>query len=296
MARTIIEIKATMTTEFMANATLAVKYGFAVGDSFDDTFSKVSWESIQYYIVAVAVCFLEKMFDADKADIATQIAEKKPHRLKWYINKALAYQHGCELVEDEDYYDNTGLTDAQILEFKVVKYAAAVEKGGVVYLKVAGANKVQLTSGKPGETSDQEAGLIAYFKEVKDGGVKLTIINRPAEHFKASLIVYYNPMVLNSAGLTTTGTEPVRDAVNAFISSLPFNGEYRNEALIDVLQVIPGVEIPQLIIAQTSEDGNVFTTVDAYVVPDSGYYKIYNTDPVTGDLQIEYRAYETISD
>lgn len=285
MARSVNEIKAEMTAEFMASEAMAAKNGFAVGDAFEDTFSKSSLESTLYYIQAVAIYFIEKLFDTHTADVDNKIAELKPHRLKWYINKALAFMYGYELVEDEDYYDTTNISAADITTAKVVKYAATVEKGNVVYIKVAGAGPGQLTEA-------QEAGIVAYFKEVKDAGVKLEIINRPAEYFKARLTIYYNPMVLDSAGSSTTGGEPVREAIVAFITSLPFNGEYRNNALIDILQVIPGVVMAELVSAETSADGVTFTPVDAYVVPDSGYFKIYETT----DLHIDYRAYETVSD
>lgn len=285
MARSVNEIKAEMTAEFMASEAMAAKNGFTVGDAFEDTFSKSSLESTLYYIQAVAIYFIEKLFDTHTADVDNKIAELKPHRLKWYINKALAFMYGYELVEDEDYYYTTNISAADITTAKVVKYAATVEKGNVVYIKVAGAGPGQLTEA-------QEAGIVAYFKEVKDAGVKLEIINRPAEYFKARLTIYYNPMVLDSAGSSTTGGEPVREAIVAFITSLPFNGEYRNNALIDILQVIPGVVMAELVSAETSADGVTFTPVDAYVVPDSGYFKIYETT----DLHIYYRAYETVSD
>ncbi|MEI8087097.1 MAG: hypothetical protein WCG93_12885 [Paludibacter sp.] len=285
MARTIIEIKASMTDSFMANETMATKYGFVVGALFDETFSKVSWESIQFYIVSVAIFFLEKMFDTDKQDIENIISELKPHGKRWYINKTLAFMHGYTLVVDTDSYNTTLLTDAQITTAKVVKYAAVVEKGSVVYIKVAGANKSQLSI-------DQEAGLTAYLKEVKDAGVRVEIINRPAEHFKANLTVYFNPMVLNSDGSSVAGGYPIRTAIEAFISSLPFNGEYRNNTLIDILQAIDGVVMAELNSVETSADGVTFKPVDAYVVPDSGRFSIYNET----DLVITYIAYETVSD
>ena len=204
--------------------------------------------------------------------------------------------HGTELLEDSDQFNTTGLTDAQITERKIVKYAAVVEKANVVYIKVAATGLVPLTSGLPGETSDQLAGLNAYFKEVKDAGVKLQIINRPADYFKAKITIYYDPIVLDSRGFDITGDIPVKTAVKNFIASLPFNGEYRNNALIDSLQVLNGVVMAELESAQTSTDGLAFVDVDAYCTPDSGYMKIYNENEVTGDLQITYKVYETIGD
>jgi len=100
-------------------------------------------------------------------------------------------------------------------------------------------------------------------------------------------------MVLNSDGSSITGSFPVREAIIAFISSLPFNGEYRNNALIDALQVIDGVVMAELVSVSTSSDNGLsFVPVDAYVVPDSGRFTIHEDT----DLIINYIAYETVSD
>ena len=90
MARTITDIKATMTAEFMNSTVMATLYGFTVGDSFDSTFSKVSFESVLFYIVAFLTNTMEKLFDSHKADVDATIAEMKPHSKNWYKNKALA--------------------------------------------------------------------------------------------------------------------------------------------------------------------------------------------------------------
>ena len=294
MARTPKEIKTSLEIDFMNSAIFSGLYGYDQGDDFNATFSNISFESILLYILAFLANTIEKLQDSHVSDVATTIAELKPHSKNWYKNKALAYMHGYELREDSDQFNiPTGLTDAKIAESKIVKYAAVVEKANVVYIKVAATGLVPLTSGLPGETSDQLAGLNAYFKEVKDAGVKLQIINRNADHFKASLVVYYDPMVLNSTGIhAITGSESVRDAVVAFIASLPFNGEYRNNAFIDALQGLDGVVMAELVSAQTSTDGLAYIDVDGYCTPDSGYMKIY--EPT--DLQINYIAYETVSD
>lgn len=286
MARTVAEIKKTLTDEFMNSTVMATKYGFSVGDNFDNTFSKVSVEGIWLYVVAFAMSVFEKLFDAHKIEVAELIAAERPHTLIWYKNKALAYMHGYELIADTDYYNTTLLTDAQISEAKVVKNASAVEKANVVYVKVATAEPAKLTD-------DQEAGLVAYFKEVKDAGVKLQIINRDADHYRAVLDVYYDPMVLNSAGVNAvTGTETVREAVDAFIAALEFNGQFRHDALRNSLNALDGVVMSELKVSQISIDnGQSYDDIDAYTTPDAGYMKIY--EPT--DLTINYIVYETVS-
>jgi len=290
MARTIQEIKNEMTSAFMADETLASKYGFAPKSSFEETFSIVSIESIFFFIIATCMWTLETLFDSHKKEIADLIESKKPHRLKWYRNKALAFQYGRALDEDADTY-------AEVVESeKVVKYASAVEYQGRLYIKVAkgGAVKEPLSLGEQGA-------LIAYFSDIKDAGVVLEVVNKPADHFALDMDVYYDPMVFNAQGLRLdTGADTVRDTIKNYLQNgIPFNGEYRNVSLVDVLQQLYGVVIPELKIARTvsesdfqsAKGGSVaWKTIQAKHLPESGYYKIYNDS----DLVLKFIAYQSI--
>lgn len=283
MARSIAAIKKEITDLFIQNETVIGLYDLDTSKTFEDQFSKVSLESILFFVVATAIWALEVLFDRHKAEVVDLIAASKPHRLQWYVAKARAFQFGRALVADTDTYDNAGLTDEQIETERVVKYAAAVEQSGQIIVKVAADG----ATGREPLTVDQEAALTAYLKEVKDAGVQVTIINQPPNAFSASLDIYYDPMILNESLVSLAeGGNPVLDAIDEFIASLPFNGEYRNAALVDKLQLVPGVVIPELHVS--SIDG---AQVLAKATPASGYMKVYNE----GDLTINAIAYDTIS-
>lgn len=283
MARTISDIKKEITGYFIANETVIQLYGLETTKSFEDQFSKVSLESIIFYVVAVAIWTLEVLFDTHKIEITTLIDASKPHRLKWYIDKTLAFQFGRALVAESDVYDNTDITDEQITAEKVVKYAAAVEQAGHIVIKVAGEGN----DGREPLTEDQEAALTAYLKEIKDAGVRIDLINQDANAFRATIDIYYDPMILNaSLSSLADGGTPVKDSVIDFIANLPFNGEYRNAALVDRLQSIPGVVIPELHVSSIDD-----TQVLAKATPASGYMKVYNEN----DLVLNAIPYATIS-
>jgi hypothetical protein len=288
MARTIANIAADIRANFMSNATLATSYGFTAGDSFDATFSKVSLESIWTYIVAVSCWAVESLFDTHKSEVNALIDTLKPHSITWYTTIAKAYLFGYSLPDGETEYDTSALTDSEITSAQVVKYAKAMEKQSVVYIKVAtdsGGSPAQLTT-------DQVNGFREYIKEVKDAGVVVQVINEPAEYFGCNLTIYYNPMVLNASGQATDGTYPVLELIKSFIADLPFNGEYRNVSLVDKLQAIDGVVIPELHEARTkASEAAAWNTVNAKAVPYSGYYKVYDDS----HLEITYTPYESIS-
>ena len=63
MARSVQQIKKSMTDRFMAEPVIKEKYGLNEGESFDNTFSKVSVESVIFGIVASAIYVLESLFE-----------------------------------------------------------------------------------------------------------------------------------------------------------------------------------------------------------------------------------------
>lgn len=275
-----------MTSTFMNDSTLAEQYGFTVGASWSKTFSAVSIENLLLYIVAVAIWALEVLMDKHTQEIETYIAQMKPHSLRWYVRMAKAYRHGYPLIDGTDTYADMPEEDIEAAE--VVKFAAASESDATVYIKVA----TEENGKKKPLTVEQLAGLREYLAEVKDAGVRVDITNERACKLKLQLDVYYNPMIIGSDGVNHLSSKnDIVEAIRGYIENLPFNGEYRNSSLIDALQAVEGVEIPELNSASESYDGVNFTAITAKAQPYSGYYE-FDEDLIT----INYIAYESVSD
>jgi len=216
----------------------------------------------------------ESVFDAHTNDVQSRLDQQKAHRAKWYQELALNFQFGRDLIDDTDVYDNAELTDAEIEAEKLVKYATAKEVGNIVRIKIATNNNGE----REPLSEDQEAAFIAYIKETKDAGVKFEITNKEADHFRASLDIYYDPMILDSLGNRLDGTvsEPVPTAAKDYIKNLPFNGEYTNKDLINNLEAVEGVIIPELKLAESYFGTNDWAPINAKITPDNGYFKIYD--------------------
>ena len=282
MARTIEAIKKELTDYFVKKDTIQALYGLDPQKDFDSQFSSVSLESILFYIAAFCTWTLEKLFDRHKQEVMDLVTELKPHTRNWYRNKALAFQFGQALIPDTDTYDNTGLTAEEIEARRVVKYAAVVEVAAVVYVKVAGGDDTDRH-----KLNDEEyTALYAYFKEVKDAGVALSVVNRDADRFGIDIDIYYNPQVFNSQleRLDGTGTT-VHDTIRDFVENLQFNGEYRNSALINALSEVEGVVLVDL--HEATANGEV---IQAKYTPKSGYFKID-----AENMNLNAIAYETVS-
>lgn len=266
MARSITDIKKQMTDAFMADEYIREAYGFVEGDTFNGKFSSVSIESILFYIVAACIYTFEVLFDSYREDVNDTI-ETSAHTARWYRDKALAFMRDVPLVEDADYYDTSDMTDEEIEQAKVVKYAAATESkdSSLLTIKVA-------TKGNNGELQplDQTTDLAAYLAEIKDAGVRINLINRAGDIFFYEMDVYYNPLIN-----ANTVKSAVEDAVKNYVQGLPFDGQYSNMGCIDAVQKVAGVEVAEMkSAAARASSETTMTSIDARYRPSAGYMTV----------------------
>ena len=276
MARTIEDIKKDMTDSFIENQAVISAYGLTAGKTFDEQFSRVSIESILFYVFAVALWSLEKLFDLHVSEVDSRIEQLEPHTLRWYVNKTKAFLYGHKLVADSDYYDTSNLSEAEIEEDRVVKYAVASESNTVVYIKVAGEK-----NGKPWPLTDSQiAALNSYINTIKDAGFSVQLRNEQADLMRISLVVYYDPTLLSADGVSLAdGSTPVDDTVKSVITNLPFNGIYRNTDLLAALQALSGVEVVDISKVEAKpRNADSFTEVVGFNRPYSGYFEIESLD------------------
>lgn len=264
--RTLSEIKEAIATDFMANEAAAAEYGFPQGDHFSTHFRPTSLESILFGVVAFAIWLLEQMFDQHKIEVESRVEEMVPHRPKWYRDMVLRFMKDKVLVPDTDEYDVSGMTESDISAARVVKHAVATESedASILTIKVAG----EVGGTRARLDAQTEGQLLAYIKEVKDAGVKISLVNMDADTFNCEVDIYYDalktPAELQAA---------CREAIDDYIENLPFDGEYTNMALIDRLQQVEGVRIPELKSATTSPAGDgAVIAIDARYTPLAGYF------------------------
>lgn len=287
MARNKKQIKAEITTPFMANETLAAKYGFAVGASFDSEFSLMSLENIFFEILALAHFIHELFYEKHTKEVDEKLANQKAGTKQWYRTMMLRFQYGFDLLPDTDVFDNSNATAEQILASKIIKYCAVDEAqdNSRVILKIAGE-----VDGKLSNFTDpsQVEAIEAYANEFRVAGVQITIINYLADQLYLNLRIKRDPLVLNEAGMSKLDANyPVNEALQEFMKELGFNGELKLSALIDKLQIIPGVIDATVLSASSAW---IDPALDGYGVPqpifvskiaESGYFEIVTFDNIS---------------
>ena len=275
MARTIQEIQ---------NLILQAKAQEPALNELNST-SKVAIWRLWVYIIAVAIWSLEKLFDQHRADIDKRLAELKPHTARWYRSKALAFQYGFDLLPDSDKFNNVGHTEEAIEASKIVKYSAVIESKneGRLIVKIATEQGEQLQP----ITDAQKQAFEAYLQEIKDAGVRLSVVNYQPDILHLQMKIIYDPLVLDSNGQSILhATKPVEETIKSYLKRLPFNGELVLAHLIDALQQAEGVKIPHLVLAQSKNitiggGYGAFETIEISKIPTAGYFTIDNFNDIT---------------
>lgn len=232
------------------------------------TTSNVSVWRMLLWVVASAVNVAEQLWDAFRGEVEQLLSEQSAHRVDWYAWKATQYVSGLTLMPGKDVYDLSALSEQEVERRRVVKYAAAIESRDFskLYVKIAGED----SEGNRRPVSEAEAVQVsAYMNEVKDVGVRIEVVNKPAEAFRCTVRVLYDP-ILSPDGVR----EAVVRAIESYVENLAFNGEYSNMALIDAVQGVAGVKIAEVLRAIVVVDNGIARGVNIRYTPVAGYMKV----------------------
>lgn len=270
--RTIEQIKRQMTDQFVADPVIREKYGLSGVVTFDEAFSRVSIESIIFFVVASAIYVVEAIFDRYREDIDAKIAGAVLASLPWYHKIALEYQHGDDLSWDEKTgsYGYPAIIDGK----KKVKYAACQDMGGGVRILVSGADE----SGRPKRLSDDVLTAFKYYmNRRKPAGVIVDVYSLDPDILELSLSVQYNPLVLNADGslVRDRSVFPVEQAVNEYLKNIIYGGTFNKTKLVDSLQAAEGVIDVVLMEAKaTLPDGEVKEITGNNYTAKGGSFKV----------------------
>lgn len=277
MARTISEIRAEM---------IAAKETFPELSGLNAT-SVFSVYRLWIYLVSVAIWTLENVQDISIIQQSKALKDQKRYSLTDYSNMSKQFQYGYDLPPGEVEYDNSDLTPEVVEASKVVKFASAQKIWGGLKIKIAGISD----DGLAPVTEGQFEAFKEYIGRVKAAGDYVTFTNEEADHLRLELKIFRNPLILDAAGKRTDGTNdtPIQDAIENFIKAMDFDKKFIPAFLIDAIQAVEGVEVPDLLLAQSRYAAFPFANIPAEGVnPNAGYLRIYNPS----DLIITYEIWE----
>ena len=236
MARTIEEIKKSMTDQFLSDETLRQAYGITGDVTWDSTFSKVSVENMLMYVVAFVAHTLEVMMDAFRKDVDNQIAQNIVPTVRWYHTQAVAFQYGDQLVYNEEYghFEYPEVNEDK----KLVKYCAVKDRGGSIQILVSGDS-----NGVPSVLSNNVLSAFkSYMNQVKVAGVILDVKSLAADGIRIQAEVQIDPQIITTDGVRISdGTKAVEAAINAYLANIVYGGTFNKTKLVDAIQKVEGV-------------------------------------------------------
>lgn len=241
MARTVAEIKKTMTDAFMADTTIREKYGLKEGSTWNGSFSSVSLENIIFFIVAACCHVLESIFELYIKDVDEKISMAVVASVPWYYKMAKAFQYGDQLVLNEttQQYGYAIIDESK----QVVKYAAVRDRGTSVQILVSGDK-----NGMPVALSNDVLTVFKqYMNRVKVAGVILGITSKRGDYLSIEANISVDPLVIDEEGYRLSdGTKPVESAIEEHLKNIKYGGTFNKTKLVNAILAVDGVEDVEL--------------------------------------------------
>jgi hypothetical protein len=225
--RTIQEIKDSITTAVMNDATLCAAFGLDASARWEGQVSHASVLNLIIYIVAVAQHTLEWMFDTFKNDVEKRIAAALPGSVSWLWNRAMEYQDD---LEANTYFNEHGAYESVDETKQIIAYASVLEEYNQVKIKVNKAGYAPLSA-------TQLEQFTAYMERLKFAGVRLSVSSTQSDDLALTLRIWRNRLLMS-----TENTNAISDAVESYLNGIRYGGTFNKTRLMDAIQAVTGVD------------------------------------------------------
>lgn len=228
--------------------------------------SKVALWRLWCWIAAVASHTMELVFEKHQETISETVSSKAWATALFLQKKMLEYQHGDSLVWDGAQFVYDPIDETK----QIVERAAVVESvNGQLQFKAAAISAGVVVK----LTGPQITGLESYMNDMTYPGTQFVVISDDPDDVKVEMEIVYNPAVIASDGslVSDAASFPVIDAINSFLTDLPFNGVLNLTKLTDSIQLIPGIDDPVLVSAFSKYGTLAYSEIDKQIVPFSGH-------------------------
>jgi hypothetical protein len=253
-------IKKNLTDTYISNEVIINKYNLDVNKTFDEQFSKVSIESILFYVVAYIIYLREKAHELWQSDVEATALETRYGTKQWWHKVALMWQYGDEIKVTENAtleYDTIDTTK------QIVKYCAVVATGRTVYLRVAkkiGEDLAKLTD-------EEIISFKRYLNEMKPLGIRVV-----GESLNACSLSIYGNIYYNAEKEKNELETNIQTAIKDYLSSITFGGIIFTSKITDAIQAVEGVTDVSINI-MGYDNGTTINVHRAYQAK-SGYYSV----------------------
>lgn len=256
--RSLVEITDTIKQAFIDDATIAQMYNLDATKTFDEQFSRVSFEAALIYVVAMASYLCERLFATTSDEVTAAIDDRYIASEPWFQQRALEYQDGHSLVYNPATYVFEYATQDD--STRIVEFAAArtyLDTNDILRVRVLVSKKEKVPL-----SADELSRFGTYMQRIAPAGTRMTFVSKQSDRLRITAQVNYDPLLLNSSGeRITDGVKPVDIAVQKYIDGILYGGVFNKTKLVDAIQAAEGVVDVVLQSVSTSSDGGAYTVL-----------------------------------
>ena len=220
MARTIEVIQANIISDIQNIPELA---------EANSTSSRAIWRLFTF-VQATAILLLEQIIDVFKAETDLKISQATPGTKSWVANRVFQFQYSAtvpQIVQLVDLVPGYPVVDSTL---QIITRCAVVSTiSNQVLIKTA------KSSPPVALTTTELASLQSYVNEIGVAGINYNCFSSNADQLYIDADIYY------SGQYSTVIQGTVTNAVEAFLSELPFNGQLKLSDLEFAIRNIVGV-------------------------------------------------------
>lgn len=258
MARTIEQIKETITSQLQTSFTLS-------------TSAAAEWR-LWVHCMAYCIHMFEIGLDLFKADMDADAKNEVAGSLIWYNSKCYDFQLNRELLFNE----TTGLLEyaSDDESARIIKIASVNVSDGTIFFRVATKND----EGEIIPLSDaQLLNFKNYIDAIKFAGTRSQVISTLPDTVKYNLIIYYDP----SSPIATI-EESARNALTEFKTSQKFGGVIYTHKLLEAITAIAGVVTVKVVNLQVKSSEDIeFREIDTISYLSAGYFNYADDSELT---------------
>lgn len=216
-------------TAWMNNTEAADRFGFAVGDDFDSTYSKVSILSLIFYVVAYVTALKETLLSRWKEDVRQVGLSTHYGTAAWWVTAAKEWQYGDSVMVVDGRMGYETVTPSH----RIVTAASVTAAGRALTLKVA---KVDGQGGYSPLTADELESFQGYVDRIKPLGIYVD-----ARSGQASPILIIGSVSYSAERSLADMSTAVHQALRDELDSLGFDGTVYVSRLTAAIVAVDGV-------------------------------------------------------
>lgn len=274
MARTVSEIQQQMLDNIAADTTLS---GLLTSTS------KRAIYRLYTYIVAVAINTLEQLIDIFTASVEATAAAASPATPTWLQAQILKFQYSAtvpQVIQLINFAPAYPVVDETLRI--ISRCSVTTNLSNSVIIKTA-------TGDTPAALSaPQLSALQAYVNEIGIAGVIYSCISKTSDKLFVQANVYYQGQY--SAVISAN----VIAAIDAFLASIPFNGQMKISDLEEAISSVEGVNDIVLVNVKARDNDTVFASGNYLVQNQQTIGRLWST--VAGYMVAEDTSGQTLSD